>query len=94
MLKAKVSEIIGRDLLDIKKSLNTSAQRAEVRRLALDIENMKVEFVKPIDDKLQKLYDEFNKRKKEEKKVRLGCPRSCNFLCVTHVRLYTIVHYV
>ena len=65
-LKAKVSEIIGRDLLDIKKSLNTSAQRAEVRRLALDVENIKVEFVKPIDEKVRKLSDELQKRRKHE----------------------------
>ena len=73
-LKAKVSEIIGRDLLDIKKSLNTSAQRAEVRRLALDIENMKGEFIKPMDEKLQKLGDEFNKKRKNDQKIKHSAP--------------------
>ena len=69
-LKAKVSEIIGRDLLDIKKSLNTSAQRAEVRRLAHDVENMKVEFVKPMDDKLQKLSEDFSQSCKIARKLK------------------------
>ena len=72
-LKAKVSEIIGRDILDIKKSLNTSAQRAEVRRLAVDIENIKMEFAKPLEEKINYLQEELQKRKKVEK-VRLAAP--------------------
>ena len=66
-LKAKLSELTGREILDIKKSLNTAAQRAEVRRLSLDIENMKLQALKPIEEKLERLNDEMRKRKVERR---------------------------
>lgn len=66
-MKAKLSEITGRDLLDLKKSLNTSAQRAEVRRLSLDIENLKHQNLRPIEEKIEKLGEELKKQKLEIK---------------------------
>lgn len=66
-MKAKLSEITGRDLLDLKKSLNTSAQRAEVRRLSLDIENLKHQNLRPIEEKVEKLGEELKKQKLEIK---------------------------
>ena len=66
-IKAKMSELTGREILDIKKSLNTAAQRAEVRRLSLDIENMKFQSLKPLEERLDRLNDEMKKRKLERK---------------------------
>ena len=66
-MKAKLSEITGRDLLDLKKSLNTSAQRAEVRRLSLDIENLKHQNLRSIEEKVEKLGEELKKQKLEMK---------------------------
>ena len=62
-----MSELTGREILDIKKSLNTAAQRAEVRRLSLDIENMKFQSLKPLEERLDRLNDEMKKRKLEKR---------------------------
>ncbi|CBY12354.1 unnamed protein product [Oikopleura dioica] len=80
-LKSKMSEIIGRDLLDLKKKLNTSAQRADVRRIILDIENLKVEALSPMENKIKKLEAEISDLPKvnpsdlTSKKVPIGAPK-------------------
>ena len=45
-----------------------------MRRLNLDIENIKVEFVKPMEEKLQKLMEEFNKKRKQDQKSKSVTP--------------------